>query len=42
VHLAVLFGRVEATISIAVFDALVAEVMEQAPYLTARRVASSG
>ncbi|HVT37640.1 MAG TPA: transposase [Gemmatimonadaceae bacterium] len=33
-----LFGRVEATISIEAFDALVAEVMEQAPYCTARRV----
>ena len=38
VHRATLFGRVEANISIDAFDALVAEVMAQAPYRTARRV----
>jgi len=38
VHRAVLFGRVGATISITAFDALVADVMHQAPYRTARRV----
>lgn len=38
VHRAKLFGRVEAQISITAFDALVAAVMSQAPYRTARRV----
>jgi transposase len=38
VHRARLFGRVEAKISIAAFDALVADIMEQAPYRTQRRV----
>ena len=38
VHRARLFGRVVQKISIAAFDALVAEVMSQAPYRTARRV----
>lgn len=38
VHRAKLFGRVESHISIAAFDALVAAVMTQAPYRTARRV----
>jgi len=38
VHRAVLFGRVEATISIEAFAGLVAAVMDQAPYRTARRV----
>ena len=38
VHRATLFGRVDAKISIAAFDALVADVMQQAPYRTARRV----
>jgi hypothetical protein len=38
VHRARLFGRVVPKISIAAFDALVAEVMSQAPYRTARRV----
>lgn len=38
VHRAQLFGRVDDTISIAAFDALVASVMEQAPYRNASRV----
>ncbi len=38
VHQARLFGRVEDTISILAFDALVASVMEQDPYRTAARV----
>lgn len=38
VHRATLFGRVEAKISIAAFDAVIAGVMAQAPYRTARRV----
>lgn len=38
VHRAALFGRVEAKISIDTFDELVAHVMGQAPYRTARRV----
>jgi len=38
VHRATLFGRVGAKISIQAFDAVVAQVMEQAPYRTARRV----
>lgn len=38
VHRARLFGDVVERISIAAFDALVARVMEQAPYRTARRV----
>lgn len=38
VHRAKLFGRVASTISIPVFDALVASVMGRAPYRTARRV----
>lgn len=38
VHRATVFGRVVSKISIDAFDALVAHVMEQAPYRTARRV----
>ena len=38
VHRARLFGQVVKKISIAAFDALVAEVMAQAPYRSARRV----
>lgn len=38
VHRAKLFGRVVKKISIARFDALVADVMRRAPYRTARRV----
>jgi len=38
VHRARLFGKVVEEISIAVFDALVAEVMSQEPYRAARRV----
>jgi hypothetical protein len=38
VHRAALFGRVESTISIDAFDALVAQVMAHAPYRTAHRV----
>ena len=38
VHRAMLFGRVQAKISIAAFDAVVAEVMDQEPYRSARRV----
>lgn len=38
VHRAKLFGRVVKKISIASFDALVADVMRRAPYRTARRV----
>ncbi len=38
VHRAALFGRVGATISILAFDAVVAEVMDQEPYRSARRV----
>lgn len=38
VHRAALFGRVVSKISIAGFDALVANVMKRAPYRTARRV----
>ena len=38
VHRAALFGRVASKLSIVAFDALVAEVMTQAPYCTARRV----
>lgn len=38
VHRGALFGRVSATISMLAFDALVAEVMAQEPYRSARRV----
>lgn len=38
VHRAALFGRVVKRISIASFDALVADVMRRPPYCTARRV----
>jgi hypothetical protein len=38
VHRGKLFGRVVPKISIATFDALVADVMRRAPYRTARRV----
>ena len=38
VHRAALFGRVLKRISIRAFDALVADVMNRAPYRTARRV----
>jgi hypothetical protein len=38
VHRAMLFGRVQAKISIEAFDAVVAEVMDQEPYRSARRV----
>ncbi len=38
VHRAALFGRVSAKISMLAFDAVVAEVMEQEPYRSARRV----
>jgi len=38
VHRAKLFGRVVKRISIAAFDALVADVMRRPPYCTARRV----
>lgn len=38
VHRAALFGRVVSKISIPAFDALVADVMQRAPYRTARRV----
>ena len=38
VHRAALFGRVNAQISILTFDALVADVMSEEPYRTARRV----
>jgi len=38
VHRGKLFGRVVSTVSIAEFDALVADVMRRAPYRTARRV----
>ena len=37
-HRAALFGRVSAKISILAFDAVVAEVMDQEPYRSARRV----
>lgn len=38
VHRATLFGRCEPTSGIAPFDALVAQVMDHAPYASARRV----
>lgn len=38
VHRAMLFGRVQAKISSEAFDAVVAEVMDQEPYRSARRV----
>jgi len=38
VHRAALFGRVSAKLSILAFDAVVAEVMDQEPYRSARRV----
>ena len=38
VHRAKIFGRCETKVSIPIFDALVAEVMSQEPYRSARRV----